>query len=179
MNDVKITGEVVFVDEVKEYGANAFRKHVVVVKTGDDKWANPIPVEFTKEAIEKSTQLKTGQRVVIEARLNGREWKGQDGITKWFVSVNGYEIASSEAAAASEPNSTPIDELNEEVPFWVLKFRQLGYFFKSWEDHMAFLFASDFLEYIAFLNSVFNRYLGFLYIFDYNIHSAFKILAFK
>ncbi len=117
MNDVKITGEVVFVDEVKEYGANAFRKHVVVVKTGDDKWANPIPVEFTKEAIEKSTQLKTGQRVVIEARLNGREWKGQDGVTKWFVSVNGYEIASSEAAAASEPISTPIDELNEEVPF--------------------------------------------------------------
>lgn len=44
---------------------------------------------------------------------------------------------------------------------------------------MAFLFASDFLEYIACLNSVFNRYLGFLYIFDYNTLSAFKILAFK
>ena len=115
MNDVKITGEVVFVDEVKEYGANAFRKHVVVVKTGDDKWANPIPVEFTKEAIEKSTQLKTGQRVVIDARLNGREWKGQDGVIKWFVSVNGYEIASSEADVVSEPD--PSVDLNEDVPF--------------------------------------------------------------
>ena len=52
-----------------------------MVKTGDDKWANPIPVEFTKEAIEKSTQLKTGQHMVIDARLNGRELTGQDGVT--------------------------------------------------------------------------------------------------
>jgi hypothetical protein len=72
-------------------------------------------VEFTKEAIEKSTQLKTGQRVVIDARLNGREWKGQDGVIKWFVSVNGYEIASSEADVVSEPD--PSDDLNEDVPF--------------------------------------------------------------
>ena len=117
MNEIKITGEVVHVDGVKEYGANAFRKHVVVVKTGDEKWANPIPVEFTKEAIEKSTQLKTGQNVVIDARLNGREWTGQDGVTKWFVSVNGYEISSSEADGPAEPNRVPIDELNEDPPF--------------------------------------------------------------
>ena len=117
MNEIKIAGKIVHVDEVKEYGANAFRKHVVVVKTGDDKWANPIPVEFTKEAIEKSTQLKTGQNVVIDARLNGREWKGQDGVTKWFVSVNGYEISSSEADGPTETNWEPTDELNEAEPF--------------------------------------------------------------
>ena len=117
MNEIKIAGKIVHVDEVKEYGANAFRKHLVVVKTGDDKWANPIPVEFTKEAIDKSTQLKTGQNVVIDARLNGREWKGQDGVTKWFVSVNGYEISSSEADGPTEPSREPIDELNEDAPF--------------------------------------------------------------
>ena len=117
MNEIKITGEVVHLDEVREYGANGFRKHVVVVKTGDDKWANPIPVEFTKEAIEKSTQLKTGQKVVVDARLNGREWTGQDGVTKWFVSVNGYDISSSEADGSAEPNPDPIGELNEDPPF--------------------------------------------------------------
>ena len=76
MNDIKITGEVVHVDEVKEYGANAFRKHVVVVKTGDDKWANPIPVEFTKEAIEKSTQLKTGAE---RGHRRPTQWTGMEG----------------------------------------------------------------------------------------------------
>ena len=41
MNEVTIKGEIVFVDEVREYGANGFRKHQVVVETGGGKWANP------------------------------------------------------------------------------------------------------------------------------------------
>ena len=57
MNEVTIKGEVVFVDEVREYGANGFRKHQVVVETGDGKWANPIPVEFIKDTIELSQGL--------------------------------------------------------------------------------------------------------------------------
>ena len=32
MNEVTIKGEVKFVDEVREYGANGFRKHQVVVE---------------------------------------------------------------------------------------------------------------------------------------------------
>ena len=45
-------------DEVREYGANGFRKHQVVVETGDGKWANPIPVEFIKDTIELSKAYK-------------------------------------------------------------------------------------------------------------------------
>ena len=79
MNEVTIKGEVVFVDEVREYGANGFRKHQVVVETGDGKWANPIPVEFIKDSIDLSQNLQKGQKVTIEARLNGREWQGKMG----------------------------------------------------------------------------------------------------
>ena len=46
MNEVTIKGEVVFVDEVREYGANGFRKHQVVVETGDGKWANPFQLDY-------------------------------------------------------------------------------------------------------------------------------------
>ena len=65
MNEVTIKGEVKFVDEVREYGANGFRKQEVVVETGDGKWDNPIAVEFTKDNIEKSQTLKKGDRVTI------------------------------------------------------------------------------------------------------------------
>ena len=58
MNEVNIRGEVKFVDEVREYGNNGFRKHQVVVETGDGRWDNPVPVEFTKEAIEKSQDFR-------------------------------------------------------------------------------------------------------------------------
>ena len=89
MNEVTIKGEIKFVDEVREYGNNGFRKHQVVVETGEGKWDNPVPVEFTKDAIEKSQSLQVGYKVSIDARVNGREWTGKDGVTKWFTSING------------------------------------------------------------------------------------------
>ena len=66
-------GEVKFVDEVREYGNNGFRKHQVVIETGDGRWDNPVPVEFTKEAIEKSQGLQVGDKVSIDARVSGKE----------------------------------------------------------------------------------------------------------
>ena len=53
MNELTIKGEVKFVDEVREYGNNGFRKHQVVVETGDGRWDNPVPVEFTKTQLKK------------------------------------------------------------------------------------------------------------------------------
>ena len=103
MNEVTIRGQVHKVDEVREYGANGFRKHEVVIKTGDDKWPNTIPVEFIKEGIEKSTALAVGQVVEIECRLNGREWEAKDGSTKFFVSVQGMAISYLDQGGAVDP----------------------------------------------------------------------------
>ncbi|MDG1174122.1 MAG: DUF3127 domain-containing protein, partial [Opitutales bacterium] len=80
MNEVTIKGKIKFVDEVREFGSNGFRKHQVVVETGDGRWDNPIPVEFTKDNIELSKDLKVGDEVQIQSRINGREWQGKDGI---------------------------------------------------------------------------------------------------
>ena len=125
MNEVTIKGEIVFVDEVREYGANGFRKHQVVVETGDGKWANPGPVEFIKDTIEQSKGLKKGDKVSIDARINGREWQGKDGVTKWFTSISGYKIQSEGGAPPNnEPDSSSFDTFDEyddgvedDVPF--------------------------------------------------------------
>ena len=119
MNEVTIKGEVKFVDEVREYGANGFRKQEVVVETGDGKWDNPIAVEFTKDNIEKSQTLKKGDRVTIEARVNGREWQGRDGVTKWFTSISAYKLQTEGAGAAAaapvqaDPDSSSYDTYDE------------------------------------------------------------------
>ena len=125
MNEVTIKGEVKFVDEVREYGANGFRKQEVVVETGDGKWDNPIAVEFTKDHIEKSQTLKKGDRVTIEARVNGREWQGRDGVTKWFTSISVYNIQSEDSPPPKdEPDSSSFETFDEyddgvedDVPF--------------------------------------------------------------
>jgi hypothetical protein len=114
MNEVTIKGEVKFVDEVREYGANGFKKHQVVVETGDGRWDNPIPVEFIKDTIQKSKDLEVGNKVTIEARINGREWQGKDGITKWFTSISGYKVEVEGSASFSpQPDSSSYDTYDE------------------------------------------------------------------
>ncbi len=117
MNEVTITGKVKFVDEVREFGSNGFRKHQVVVETGDGRWDNPIPVEFTKDNIELSKELKVGDQVQIQSRINGREWQGKDGTTKWFTSINGYKVTKENSGEASEPSSSfdTYDEYAEDL----------------------------------------------------------------
>ena len=106
MNEVTISGKIRFVDEVREFGANGFKKHQVVVETGDGRWDNPIPVEFTKDNIELSKKLKVGDQVQIQSRINGREWQGKDGITKWFTSINGYKISVENSDSQEDPSSS-------------------------------------------------------------------------
>ena len=77
MNEVTIKGEVKFVDEIREYGANGFKKHQVVVETGDGRWDNPIPVEFIKDAIEKARDLKTETRYPLKLGSMGANGKGK------------------------------------------------------------------------------------------------------
>ena len=106
MNEVTISGKIKFVDEVREFGANGFKKHQVVVETGDGRWDNPIPVEFTKDNIELSKNLKIGDQVQIQSRINGREWQGKDGVTKWFTSINGYKISVENSDSQEDPSSS-------------------------------------------------------------------------
>jgi len=117
MNEVTISGKVKFVDEVREFGSNGFRKHQVVVETGDGRWDNPIPVEFTKDHIELSKNLKVGDQVQIQSRINGREWQGKDGITKWFTSINGFKITKEDAGLDEDPSSSydTFDEYAEDL----------------------------------------------------------------
>ena len=106
MNEVTISGKIKFVDEVREFGANGFKRHQVVVETGDGRWDNPIAVEFTKDNIELSKKLKVGDQVQIQSRINGREWQGKDGVTKWFSSINGYKISVENSDSQEDPSSS-------------------------------------------------------------------------
>ena len=121
MNELTIKGKITFVDEVREFGSNGFRKHQVVVETGDGRWDNPIPVEFTKDSIELSKELKVGDQVQIQTRINGREWQGKDGVTKWFTSINGYKITKESPQSDEDPSSSfdtfdeYADDLEEDV----------------------------------------------------------------
>ena len=118
MNEVTIKGEVKFVDEVREYGANGFRKQEVVVETGDGRWDNPIAVEFTKDNIEKSQGSKRATGSPSKP-VNGREWTGRDGVTKWFTSIAAYKVETEGGSGGipllpqTDPDSSSFDTYDE------------------------------------------------------------------
>ena len=91
MNELSIKGKIHKVGEVKEYGANNFRKHEVVIETGSEKYPSYIPIEFIKDMIDVSKSLDVGYDVEVRCRLTGREWE-KDGVTRYFVSVQGLEV---------------------------------------------------------------------------------------
>lgn len=93
MNRITIKGEIYKVGEVKEFGANQFRKHEVVIRNGSEEYPNFIPIEFTKEMIDESTRLEVGHDVSIECRVKGREWE-KNGEFKYFISMQGLEVNS-------------------------------------------------------------------------------------
>ena len=47
-----------------------------------------------------------GDQVQIQSRINGREWQGKDGITKWFTSINGYKISVENSDSQEDPSSS-------------------------------------------------------------------------
>jgi hypothetical protein len=62
-----------------------------------------------------------GDQVQIQTRINGREWQGKDGVTKWFTSINGYKITKESPQSAEDPSSSfdtfdeYADDLEEDV----------------------------------------------------------------
>ena len=91
MNEITLKGTLHKVDEVKEYGSKGFKKQEVVLKTGFDKYPSYIPIEFVQDMTEESKSLESGQDLAIRCRISGREWE-KDGVTKYFVSVQGLEV---------------------------------------------------------------------------------------
>ena len=65
--------------------------------------------------LKKVRDLQVGEKVSIEARINGREWTGKDGVTKWFTSINGYKIEKEDSSApiSDEPDSSSFDTYDE------------------------------------------------------------------
>ena len=58
--------------------------------------------------------IEIGCTVTIEARLNGREWQGKDGVTKWFTSVSGFKVeAEGGNSATIDPDSSSYDTYDE------------------------------------------------------------------
>ena len=65
-----------------------------------------IPVEFTQDRTSLLDSYKPGEEVTVTCYVNGREWTGKDGVTKYFLSLSGNRIERAGGAAPSGGGSS-------------------------------------------------------------------------
>jgi hypothetical protein len=128
IKDMELVGKIKWIDEIRTYGTNGFRKREVVVTT-EEQYPQHILVEFIQDKCDLLNAYQVGQGVKIGINLRGREWVNPQGETKYFNSVQGWRIEVSDGAAAPtemppmppasafEPAEGEANEVEDDLPF--------------------------------------------------------------
>ncbi len=104
MAQVTITGTIKAIANTQEVSAS-FRKRELIITEPSGQRPQHIPVEFTQDRTGLLDSFKVGEEVTVTAFVNGREWTGRDGVTKYFLSLGGNRIERAGAAPAAPASS--------------------------------------------------------------------------
>ena len=100
MAQVSITGTIKQVGKVQDV-SDKFRKRELIINEPSGQRPQYIPVEFTQDRCGLLDGFKDGEEVTVTCFVNGREWTGRDGVTKYFLSLSGNRIERTGATAGA------------------------------------------------------------------------------
>lgn len=114
MSDSKVSGVVHLIEETKTYGTKGFRKRLVVLEQDKGSFTNYIPVEFTRDLCDTVDDMKEGDEVQIQYRLNGRRWqKDANSEVRWFLSCEAMSFQVVGAGSGGEPMTEKVTDAND------------------------------------------------------------------
>ena len=90
---MELQGKIKLINETQSFGASEFKKRDIVITT-DDTYPQDILIEFVQDKTTLLDSYKVGQEVKIAINLRGREWVNPEGVAKYFNSLNGWRIES-------------------------------------------------------------------------------------
>ncbi|QQR85185.1 MAG: DUF3127 domain-containing protein [Flavobacteriales bacterium] len=91
MAQVTISGSIKVVGKTQQV-SDKFSKRELVITEPSGQRPQHIPVEFTQDRTSLLDSFKPGDEVTVTCYVNGREWTGKDGVTKYFLSLSGNRI---------------------------------------------------------------------------------------
>jgi hypothetical protein len=99
MAQVTITGTIRQIGKTQDV-SEKFRKRELIITEPSGQRPQHIPVEFTQDRCGLLDPFTPGEEVSVTCFVNGREWTGRDGVTKFFLSLSGNRIERVGAAPA-------------------------------------------------------------------------------
>ena len=123
---MEISGRIKWIDEIRTYGSNGFRKKELVITT-QEQYPQNILIEFTQEKCELLDKYEIDDNIKIGINIRGREWINPEGQTKYFNSIQGWRIEKIEIpdienksesfTTNTEPPSQDVNEEEDDLPF--------------------------------------------------------------
>ena len=107
MAQVTITGSIKVVGKTQQV-SEKFSKRELVINEPSGQYPQLIPIEFKQDKTGLLDGFNPGEEVSVQCYVNGREWTGKDGVTKYFLSLAGNRIerAGSNAGGGSSSNGS-------------------------------------------------------------------------
>jgi len=90
---MEVQGTIKVIGETATFGAKGFRKRELVITT-EEQYPQSILVEFVQDKCDLLDKHQVGKNVKIGINLRGREWVNPQGETKYFNSIQGWNINS-------------------------------------------------------------------------------------
>ena len=116
---MEVQGTIKVIGETQTFGAKGFRKRELVITT-DEQYPQSILIEFVQDKCDLLDKFKVGKGVKIGVNLRGREWVNPQGETKYFNSIQGWNINSFVTEDAKVQMHAPLQtqgDIESDLPF--------------------------------------------------------------
>ncbi|RDY58906.1 DUF3127 domain-containing protein [Flagellimonas nanhaiensis] len=87
---MEISGNLIEIQETKEYGQNGFRKRRCVLRT-DDQYPQEIPVDFVQDKVDVLDGFSLDDKVTASINIRGNEYNG-----KHYVELQGWKMVKNQ-----------------------------------------------------------------------------------
>ena len=122
---MELKGTIKKIGEIQTF-ESGFQKRDLVLLT-EEQYPQPINIEFLQDKIDLLDGLSQGEQATIAINIRGREWTSAQGEIKYFNSITGWKIVSTESEPIkAKPSEKPRtieknvfadDEEDDDLPF--------------------------------------------------------------
>ena len=115
---MELTGKIKLIGTTATFGSNGFRKRELVIET-DEQYKQTILIEFVQDKTDLLDSFKVGEDVKVGINVRGREWINPKNETKYFNSIQGWNIkkTASDKLAEGAAKINKAFEPEDDLPF--------------------------------------------------------------